>query len=169
MDLRTLANVAQALAVVVAVVFGIVQVRHYLRAQQREAAFALMRSLQTPEMLRGLLLLDALPEGLSGGEIEDRFGDDFLYIQALLGTWESLGILVFHGEVGLDLVDDFYSGPIVQSWEKLGGLVEDVRKRTGRETRWEWFQWLAERMIEREADAAPIPAHVEHGSVRPEE
>lgn len=117
--------------------------------------------------MRGLLLLDALPEDQNREEIEAHLGDDFLYLQSLLGTWESLGILVFHGEVDLNLVDDFYGGPVVQSWQKLSGLVEDVREETGRQTSWEWFQWLAERMIEREREAPPIPAHVEHRSVQP--
>ncbi|MFW6192338.1 MAG: DUF4760 domain-containing protein [Gemmatimonadota bacterium] len=162
MSVEMLANVGQALAVVTAVVFGIVQVRQFLRAREREAAFALMRSLQTREMLKGLLVLDDLPADLDRDELENRLGDDFIYVQSLLGTWESLGILVFHGEVDLTLVDDFYSGPIVQSWHKLRGLVEDVRRRTDRETRWEWFQWLAERMIELEEDTPPIPAHEKH-------
>lgn len=154
------------MAVVIAVVFGIVKVRQFVRARRREAAFELMRSLQTPEMLRGLLILDRLPPDLTADEIKSEVGEDFLHIQALLGTWESLGILVFHGEVDLSLVDDFYSGPIVQSWEKLGALVEEVREQTGRETRWEWFQWLAERMMEREKEAPPIPAHVAHRSAQ---
>jgi len=33
---------------------------------------------------------------------------------------------------------------------------------SGRETCFEWLPWLAERMTEREPDADPIPAHVEH-------
>lgn len=168
MDVSTLANLAQALAVVIAVVFGIVKVRQFARARRREAAFTLMRSLQTPEMLRGLLILDRLPKGLGAEEIKSEVGDEFLHLQTLLGTWESLGILVFYGEVELDLVDEFYSGPIVHSWEKLKGVVANVRERTGRETRWEWFQWLAERMMEREETSPPVPAHVQHRSAQPQ-
>ena len=54
------------------------------------------------------------------------------------------------------------AGPIVHSWRKLRPLVEDLRRQTGRATRWEWFQWLAERMMERETARPPVPAHVEH-------
>ncbi|UCC73845.1 MAG: hypothetical protein JSV86_04600 [Gemmatimonadota bacterium] len=31
----------------------------------------------------------------------------------------------------------------------------------------EWFQWLAERISERESSHAPIPAHIVHRSWRP--
>ena len=36
------------------------------------------------------------------------------------GTWESLGIMVFKRQLSLDLVADFFSHPILQSWKKLG-------------------------------------------------
>jgi hypothetical protein len=60
------------------------------------------------------------------------------------------------------MVDDFYSGTLQQSWRKLQGYVDELREATARPTRWEWFQWLAERMQERESDSRPIPAHVQH-------
>ena len=77
-------------------------------------------------------------------------------------TWESMGVLVFRREVGLDLVDDLFSGAIVLSWRKLRAYVQEMRDREDRQTYFEWFQWLAERMRDRESDSAPIPAHLEH-------
>jgi hypothetical protein len=35
-----------------------------------------------------------------------------------------------------------------------------------RNTVWEWFQWLAERMKEREEGVPPVPAHIAHQSWR---
>jgi hypothetical protein len=77
-------------------------------------------------------------------------------------TWESLGILMFRQEVTLDLLDDFYSGPIVLFWRKLRRYVEELRRIGGRETYFEWFQWLAERLADQETQLEPIPAHIEH-------
>jgi hypothetical protein len=59
-------------------------------------------------------------------------------------------------------VYDFYGGVVVRSWARLKGFVEDVRDQTSRETNWEWFQWLAERILEREAATVPVAAHVAH-------
>lgn len=64
--------------------------------------------------------------------------------------------------MSLDIVDDFFSGSIVHSWEKLSQFVTELRLETGRDTRWEWFQWLAERMIERESKNPPVPAYIYH-------
>ncbi len=118
-----------------------------------------MQSLQTKDITRAICILDSLPDALSKAELEERLGDRAFDLHVLLGMWESLGIMVFHGEVTLDLVDDFYSGPIVQSWSKLSRLVEDIRQETGRDTRWEFFQWLAQQMIDREAKCPPVAAY----------
>jgi hypothetical protein len=166
-NLSVISNLAEALAVIFAVVFGVIQVRQLRTHRRRDSTLALMQSLQTKDMLASPLVLDSLPEGLSRGELQERPGEEFISVQILLGTWESLGILVFRREVGLDLVDDFYSGTILHSWNKLRRFVEEVRAETGRETRWEWFQWLSERMIERESTKSPIPAHVQHRNWHP--
>jgi hypothetical protein len=44
--------------------------------------------------------------------------------------------------------------------------VEEDRRITERDTVWEWFQWLAERMSEREKSVPPVPAHIAHRSWR---
>ena len=62
----------------------------------------------------------------------------------------------------METIDDFFSGAIAISWRKLHAFVAEDRRRLDRETVWEWFQWLAERMSERERRAAPIPAHIAH-------
>jgi hypothetical protein len=60
------------------------------------------------------------------------------------------------------LVDDFFSGPLVISWQKLKVYSEEWRRTLNRETGNEWFHWLAERMLEREKTSPPIPAYVAH-------
>ena len=79
-----------------------------------------------------------------------------------MGTWERLGVLVYRREIDLEQVDDAFSGPIVLSWQKLGQYVSELRANLQRETAMEWFQWLAERMLERETTAEPVPAYIAH-------
>jgi hypothetical protein len=82
-------------------------------------------------------------------------------------TWESLGVLVHRGEIDLQLIDDFFSGPIRISWRKLERHVMGEREATGRQTINEWFQWLNERLGEVESIEAPIPAHIAHEDWQP--
>ena len=160
-------QLAEALAVIVAIVFGAVQVRQYRRDKNREAALVLLSSFQTPSFAKALNAVYNLPDGLSKRELEERLGDDFHLVYALMTTWESLGILVYRGEMNLGLVDDFFSGPITVSWRKLKGHVFAEREELGRETIEEWFQWLAEQFAERESTVPTVPAHIAHKDWRP--
>ena len=83
-----------------------------------------------------------------------------MYLVSL--TWESLGVLVFRREVTMDLVDDFFSGPILISWQKLRVYSEEWRGNLNRATGSEWFHWLAERMMEREKMCLPVPTYLAH-------
>ena len=87
-------------------------------------------------------------------------GEDHIY--AILTSWEALGILLYRKEVSIDLVDDFFSGPIVVSWRKLSRYIAELRRDAQRDTYFEWVQWLAERMMEREKQTPPVPAHIAH-------
>jgi hypothetical protein len=160
--LSTTLELISTLTLLFGVAFGLLQMRLYHAQRERDAALILLRSFQTPEFAHALLMVYGLPDGLSKAQVEARLGPDLPKVYALLTTWESLGILVFREEVSLELVDDFFSGPIVISWRKLRQYVQDQRQEQGRETIEEWFQWLAEQMAQRESGQQPIPAHVAH-------
>jgi hypothetical protein len=168
--LQTLANLGEFLggiAVIGGVIFAVIQVRHYKERRQREIAFELLHSFQTPEFWKALQGIFDMPEGLSKKEIDEYFGDNVHLAYALMATWESLGILVFRGVVGLDLVEDFFSGPIAISWKKLQPHVVGKREDLNRETLAEWFEWLGERLKDIELKRPPIPAHIAHKDWRP--
>ncbi len=160
MSIEAISQAVEAIAVVIAVGFAIVQVPQYRREKRREAAIELLHSFQTPQFAKALNIVFNLPDGLSKEEIESTVGDDFHLVYALMTTWESLGILVCRGEVDLELVDDFFSGPIKISWQKLKGHVMGERSMLERDTIEEWFQWLTERLAERESQMPPVPAYI---------
>ena len=161
-DLGTIADLTSAAAVVVGLLFALVQLRQFRRVQEREAGLALLRSYQTRTLARALLIVFELPDGLGKAEVEARVANEMATLYAMMTIWESLGILVRRDQVDLAMVDDFFSGPIVLSWGKLRRYVYEQREELGRETIWEWFQWLGERMLERESAMPPVPAYIEH-------
>ena len=167
MDLVGAAEVVSAAAVLVGFGFAVSEVRRSQRRKSRESALALVSSYQTPEVANAITLLVDLPEVLTRTSLKECCQEDFRLVSLLMATWESMGILAFRREVSLDLLEDFFSGPVLLSWRKLRPVVEEMREHSGRETYFEWFQWLAERMAEREAQASPVPAHIEHKDWRP--
>lgn len=143
-------------------IFTVIQLRHLRLAREREVALTLLGFLNAPEFVKSLRLMYDLEPGLSREQVERRLGAEMHLVYTMMTTWESLGVLVHRGQLSLDLVDDFVSGSLVLSWEKLRRYVEEERAHRGRVTLFEWFQWLAERMLERESKAAVVPAYEAH-------
>ena len=163
MELSTLANLINALAVTAGVIFAAVQIREYRRQRNRDSMSALVRSFQTPSFAHSLRRVSSLPDDVAREQIPALLGPDGEdHIYALLTSWEALGILLYRKQVSIDLVDDFFSGPIVVTWRKLSRYIAELRKDAQRDTYFEWVQWLAERMMERENQTPPVPAHISH-------
>src|SRR5438067_6469887 len=163
MDIGTFANVIDAFAVTAGVIFAAAQIRHYGQRKRRDAMLELVRSFQSPAFTSALRRVLSLPDGADAQKIREVLGpdgEDAVYLVSL--TWESIGVLLFRRELTLDLVDDFFSGPILLSWQKLRVYGEEWRRELNRETGSEWFHWLAERMMDREKLAPPVPAYIAH-------
>jgi hypothetical protein len=158
-----LADVVNATAVTIGVAFAATQLVDIRRQRKRDAMLGLVRSFQSADFTTALRRVNSLPDGADRATIRSVLGPDGEDQVFLVGlTWESLGVLVFRGEVTMDLIDDFFSGAIVLSWRKLHAYVEEDRRDLARETVWEWFEWLADRVEERERRANPVPAHIAH-------
>ena len=163
MDWSLFLNAVSAIALVAGVLFAAYQLIELRRQHKRDAVLGLVRSFQSGDFTAALSRTNSLPDGADRATIKKVLGSDGLDQVFLVGlTWESLGVLAFRREIDMGTIDDFFSGAIAISWRKLHVFVEEDRKNLDRATVWEWFQWLAERMAEREGKQAPIPAQIAH-------
>ena len=162
MQLSVIIDIISVSVLILGLVFGLIQLRQYRLSQNREASLHLLNSFQTTDFLHGIWIIQELPAGLSKKEIEERVGSDIRLILLVISNWESLGILVFNREITIEMVDDAYSAPIIVSWQKLEKYITDMRNDLKRNTPFEWFQWLVDRMKEREKLNPPVPAYIAH-------
>lgn len=167
MDLPLILQVLSTVSIILGITFGILNLRNFQAMRKREAAILMLNSFQTSDFVRGLLLIFDLPNGIQKEAVDKLPADQFLALYMVIGTWERLGILVNRHEIPLDLVDDAYSGPIIQSWETLSNYIHEFREYVKRDTAFEWFQWLAERMLEHEGKTKPVPAYITHKNWKP--
>ena len=162
MELTFILNIVATTAVIIGLVFGLTQLRHYHLSQKRDSALFLLNSYQTGEFSQGIWTILSIPDGLTKVEIDERVGEEIKVVYLVMSTWESIGILVFHNEVSMDMVEDAFSDPITLSWQKLELYVSAMREEHQSETIFEWFQWLAEQMKDREKNRSPVPAYIAH-------
>jgi hypothetical protein len=169
--LQTLANVAQvlgAVAVLAAIIFGVAQIRQF-RQQRRDAlAVELMRSIQDTEFTRSLRVMLTLPIGATAEDVQSRGAEFEDYAWAIAAKYETLGYLVYRGIMPIELVEELVGGVGVHLWQRLRPWALTVREQQNQPLLLEWYQWLAERLEERDRPAA-VPAYTRHREWRPEQ
>ena len=146
MDLSTLANIATALTVITAVIFGLIEARRLRRDREERAALEAVHAMLTPAYMEFFLLIQTtLPENASAAEV--RSNPDTLKAARSIGiVIEGLGYSVFERIVPLRVVDNLVGGNIRVIWRKLRRYIEFERERSGSQKTFEWFQWLAEQL-----------------------
>jgi hypothetical protein len=147
----------ETVAVVVGVVFGLIQLRQLRFQREIQAGIELLHPLQAPQMAEAVLSIHSLPDGLTGEQLHHELGDRFGSIMGVLGLFESLGPVIARGHVPIEMYADSYRGVTVICWRKMRPYVEE-RRRQGWPNLFEWLQWLAERMEEMAALTSDVPA-----------
>jgi hypothetical protein len=144
-DLSTVANIATALTVLTAVIFGLIEMRHARKEREERAAFVAVQAILTPAFMRSMVLVQAITEGATAAKIEAD--------PRVLEAAQSIGLIlegvdyaVFARMVPLNVVDELMGGTVRVAWRKLRSYVEYERERAGSQKTWEWFQWLAEQL-----------------------
>lgn len=161
-------QLAQTILIILGGGLALLQLRESERNRERDAALQLLRSFQTPEFASGMQLLLELPDDLDKAGLMSAVGSRIVELMAVMTTIESIGVLVYRREVSIEMVDDFFSGPINLAWRRLHGYIEDSRAESGRKTIGEFLQWLAERFAERESGTeGAVPAYIAYRDWRP--
>lgn len=169
-DLSTLADLADILsggAVVGGAVFAVIQLREYRRQRRENAAAELVRSFYNPEFARSVRLIRLLPDGCTGAELRAK-GAEYEEAGILVSfAFESIGLLVFRGVTPFSIVEELTGGLAVLMWRKLEPWQRDMRAEGAQESWAEWFQWLAERLLESARAGGKTPAHEAYSDWRP--
>jgi hypothetical protein len=154
-----IANVALTLSLVVAVVFGIAQVRQAARDRRERLTLDALRNFQSREFAELIVFVTSreMPATLKDVlALPEK--DRVIFIQ-LGQEMESLGLLVAEQLINLDLVDKTLGSFVVNSWEKYKPAFTDMREKVPDPFLGEYFQWLAEHIGRRMRDQPRKPFH----------
>jgi hypothetical protein len=164
-DVEYIANMAEiisGLTVIIGIGFGFVEYRRHKSNERREAVASLARSFQTKEFAAAIRVVLELPGPIDSEQYNSLSRRDKNLLWMLLCSMESIGILVYRGDLTLSLADEFFSVPLVEGWKRLYPYVEELRRELDGPQAWEWYQWLAEQIAESHRHSPRVPAHIAH-------
>jgi len=152
-------EVFTAIAVVIGIVFGLIELRQATRSRRDHAAVDIVRTVQTQEVRQAVRRIFDLPLDADPQLIRN---DPELLLAALAvdSACEMWGCMVFEGVVDHQLLDRMVGGWVRGTWTRLRAWVEAERADTQSVNVGEWWQWLYELL---EADPDPgkkLGAHV---------
>ena len=154
-----IANIALALSLVVALVFGIVQVQAASRDRRERLTLDTLRAFHSREFAGFMYRINsgqipATDEARKAMSAEDQS----LFIQ-FAQEMESLGMLVVDGVIDLTLVEKTLGSFVITAWERYKPIFTDMRLTTNDPYLGEYFQSLAELMARRLSDQPRPPAY----------
>jgi hypothetical protein len=154
-------EVFTAIAVVVGIIFGLVELRQATRNRRDHAAVDIVRTVQTQEVRQAVRQIFDLPLDADPQLIRN---DPELLAAALAvdSACEMWGCMVFEGVVDHKLLDRMVGGWVRGTWTRLRAWVESERAETQSVNVGEWWQWLYE-LLESDPDLGKkLGAHISY-------
>jgi hypothetical protein len=143
-----IANLALTLSFIIALIFGIAQVRVAARDRKERLTLGTLEAFQTREFAELLYTINNLKSLTYWKELETLPKEDQIKFIQFSQQMETLGILVAERYINLDLVDKTLGSFVTTSWDKFELMFFDARKNIPDPFLAEYFQWLAERIDE---------------------
>ncbi len=168
-DLSSLADMAEIIGVIIVVgglVFALMQMRQ-TRQQRRElAAIELFRFFGNPQFSAAYKMIMHLPDGMSAEDIRTKKANLDDAAMLISATMENIGVMTFQRIVPFAVVNNLVGSSVVILWRKLEPWAIGLREELGSPSAFEWFQWLAERLSDKQ-DHDTQPAYLAHKSWEP--
>jgi hypothetical protein len=154
-----IANVSLALSFIVALIFGIAQVRAASRDRRERLTLEALRTFQTREFAELIHFVTSLDMPSNRKGMQALPVNEQIMLIQFAQEMESLGILVAERLINIELVDKTLGSLVTTAWEKYKILFLDMREKQPDPFLAEYFQWLAERIDERMRENPRKPFH----------
>ena len=143
------ANLALALSLIVAIIFGMAQVKITARDRKERLTLETLRNLQTREFSEFIQYLDTKHIPVNFKEFKAQSDEVQVMFIHYAQEMESLGLLVAEKYIEIDLVDKTLGSFVTTSWGRYKKVITDMREQMPDPFLCEYFQWLAERIDNR--------------------
>jgi len=152
-DITEISALVAATGVLVGVLYYILEIRHQNKMRETELVIQISSSFKSREFREAYA--DAMSaEFKDYGEFVKKYGDLFnrnpvcVSVLMLCSFHEELGVLLRNKLISLHLISQLFG--VVPVWEKLKPIVEGHRRKMGRPSFCEWFEYLYNELKKRE-------------------
>jgi len=142
--ITNMANIALSLSVIIAVIFGIAQVKAAARDRRERLTLEVLRQFQTREFAELLHFLSGREMPATGAELRKLPAKEQVMMIQFGQQMESLGMIVAEGLINIDLVDKTIGSFVTTAWGQYEKMFLDIRENQPDPFLGEYFQWLAE-------------------------
>ncbi|HET6402268.1 MAG TPA: hypothetical protein VFH95_12840 [Candidatus Kapabacteria bacterium] len=147
--IEIIANIALALSVVIALIFGVAQVKAAQRDRRERLTLETLRVFNTREFAELIYFVTRLEMPNTREEFLAMPADQQIMLIQAGQQMESVGMLVYERYIDLDLIDKTLGSYVSTMWEKYKPVFEDMRIKNPDPFLGEYLQWLAERVADR--------------------
>ncbi|MGN6179350.1 MAG: DUF4760 domain-containing protein [Mucilaginibacter sp.] len=157
--ITNIANIALTLSVIVAVIFGIAQVRAAARSRHDQLTLEILRQFQTKEFVALLHYINTAELPKNWTEMQQLPANEQMMLIQFGQQMESVGMMVAEGLINVELVDKTLGSFVILAWEKSKPMIIDIRENQPDPFLGEYYQWLAESIAERMEKCPRQPFH----------
>lgn len=158
--ITNIANIALTLSVIVAVIFGLAQVKTAARSRHDQLTLEVLRQFQTKEFVELLHYINSKELPSTWAEMGKLPAKEQVILIQFGQQMESLGMMVAEGLINMELVDKTLGSFVTTAWEKSKPMFVDIRKNQPDPFLGEYYQWLAEGIAERMEKNPRKPFHL---------
>jgi hypothetical protein len=160
-DIANIVEIVGIMAILYGLFFGAVQLRQH-RAQRRDLAILeCTRLFENEEFTEAYRLVQELPSGITRKQLDEHDAQYRSATMRIVMKFEAIGMLVHRGVIPLDAADDLIGGAVMAVWDRLHAFIRETRENSSNPFFMEWFQWLVDRLNQRQS-ADREPAFVAH-------
>ena len=144
-----LANIALTLSFIVALIFGVAQVKATNRDRRDRLTLETLRNFQTRDFAELLHYISTAKIASNYKEWQTWNPEERIRFIQFGQEMESLGLLLAERFIDIDLVDKTLGSFVVSSWERYKPLTLELREKIDDPFLNEYFQWMAEQIDQR--------------------
>jgi hypothetical protein len=151
-DIQTISIAIASAGVFLAAIYYVLQIRHQTKLRQTDMVMRLYATFGSIEFQKAYVNVMSV-------EFEDftdymkKYSADTEVRTALSSVgifFEGVGVLAKRKLINMDLVDDLFTTPILQTWKRMAPIINGWRELLKSPSPYEWFEYVYNEVKKRE-------------------